>query len=282
MENARKSPRARVRIFLGISNRTDWLPRKLKALHMAVWLGSLDAPDLNDVTGACYGTSSDFGGEKHNLRGFFNGEETVPMRIFPGCRSLLVAAAGGGREAIALAKSGFEITAFDSSEALIKNCRNNVAKAGVEARILHSRPDDIPDDLGIYDGLVVGRGAYHHIPGRRSRIRFLEKCREHLAPNSPVFLNDFFVLPIDASGAELTMKIARFVRRIRNSRYPVELGDQLNAQNFYHLFRRCEIEDELHEAGYRLKVFAATPWSDGDNLAHAVATAVDEHESQTL
>jgi hypothetical protein len=249
---------------------------------MAVWLGCFDAADLNDVTAACYGTVSDFGSEKHNLGGFYSGEEAVPMRIFPGCRSLLVAAAGGGREAIALAKRGFEITAFDSSESLTEACRNNVTKAGVEARILDSGPDDIPDDLGVYDGLVVGRGAYHHIPGRRRRIRFLEKCRAHLAPNGPVFLNDFFVLPTDSRGAALTMKIARFVRRIRNSRYPVELGDQLNSQNFYHLFRRCEIEAELHEAGFRLQVFAATPWNDGANLAHAVATAVDRHENQLL
>ena len=59
----------RVRIFLSISSLTDWLPRKLKAAHMAIWLGLLNASDFNEITAASYNLSSGFESEKHNLWG---------------------------------------------------------------------------------------------------------------------------------------------------------------------------------------------------------------------
>ena len=266
----------RVRTFLKISGLTDWLPQKLKAAHMAIWLGFLDNSDLNEVTAANYNLSSGFESESHNLCGLWPCEEDVITRIFPDCQSLLVAAAGGGREAIALAKKGFEVTAFDSSEALTSACRANIAKAELKATILDSEPDQIPSGLGVYDGLVVGRGAYHHIPGRRRRIRFLQKCREHLRHNAPVFLDDFHTLPIVSKGFERTAYIASFVRRVRRSQDAIEIGDQLSPLNFYHRFQRQEVEVELHEAGFQLQFFAETPWGDGANLAHAVARATSE------
>ncbi len=264
-------PRLRVRIFLALSTRWDWLPQTLRAAHMAIWLGILDEDDLNVVTAGSYDVSSDFGSQSHNLRGFFTEEEKVVRKLFPGTQSLLVAAAGGGREAIALAREGYEVTAFDSSEALTIACRANIIKAGVKATILDASPDSVPKGLGLYDGLLVGRGAYHHIPGRRRRIRFLKKCWAHLTHDAPVFLDDFFVLPVDSKGFEKTRRIARVVRWIRRSQEPIEIGDQLNSENFYHRFQRHEIEAELHEAGFRVELIAPTPWRDDPNLAHAVA-----------
>jgi 2-polyprenyl-3-methyl-5-hydroxy-6-metoxy-1,4-benzoquinol methylase len=267
----------RVRIFLSISGLTDWLPHKLKAAHMAIWLGLLNESDLNEVTAASYDYASGFGSESHNLDGLWPWEEEVIRRIFPDCQSLLVAAAGGGREAIALAHEGFEVTAFDASEALTSACRANIVKAEVKATILDSEPDKVPSGLGVYDGLIMGRGSYHHIPGRCSRIRFLQECREHLSADAPVFLNDFHALPTVSKGIRRTASIASFVRRIRRSQESIEIGDQLNSDNFYHRFRREEIATELHEAGFQLESFTATPFGDGANLAYAVAKATSGH-----
>ena len=186
---------------------------------------------------------------------------------------ILVAAAGGGREAIALAKKGFSITAFDSNETLVSACRANASRAGVEAIVLNSKPDGIPGNLGTYDGLFVGRGAYHHIPGRSSRICFLQKCKEHLAPKARVFLGDFHTFPANSIGIKLSADVARVVRRLRRSSDPIELGDRLNAENYYHRFRREEIESELHESGFQLDLYSESPWSEDSDLAFAIASA---------
>ena len=240
---------------------------------MAIWLGLLDANDLNAVTAMPYSTPGGFDSEEFNFQGLWSWEEAVIERIFGDCRTILIAAAGGGREAIALGSKGFEVTAFDCSETLTRAARTNLAKAGVKAVVLDSAPDDVPDGLGEYDGLLVGRGAYHHIPGRQRRIQFLKKCRAHLPANAPLFLDDFHVMPPDNKGLMRTAVIARFVRRMRSSQEPVELGDQLNPANFYHRFQREQMETELSEAGFQLELYATSPMENSDNLAHVIATA---------
>jgi SAM-dependent methyltransferase len=244
---------------------------------MAIWLGVLDNRDLNAVTAVGYNHSG-FETKEHNSMGLWEWEEAIVDQIFDNCRTLLVAAAGGGRETIALAKKGFHVTAFDSSDALTSACRTNISRAKVGAVILDAEPDKVPEGLKIYDGLIVGRGAYHHIPGQQTRIRFLQMCRNHLAPGAPIFLDDFHVLKAHSYGSSIVANIARFVRWLRRSPDSIDFGDHLNSVNYYHRFRRDEIEFELNESGFRLGLYAETPWPHGEGvkMVHAIAYAVSE------
>ena len=180
------------RCYLHLAPLIGWLPGRLAALHRAIWLGLLDSQALNEVTRFQYSSSSGFGAEGHNLAGLWPWEADTIRKYLADCPNVLVAGAGGGREAIALAQLGYNVTAFDFCETLTAACRRHIANAGITARVLDAPPDGLPDDLGVYDGMIAGRGFYHHIPGRGRRIAFLEGCRTHIVPGGPLFLSDFF------------------------------------------------------------------------------------------
>lgn len=263
---------AAARGYLFWSRWFRWLPAKLMVLGQAIWMGLLDPDQLNEITLVGYLGQSGFESETFNLQlGLWPWETDAVRDHLAHCSSLLVAGAGGGREVIALAKKGFEVTAFDFSTDLVTACRRNVASAGCTAKVLQAPADGVPDGLGRYDGLVVGRGFYHHIPARNRRVAFLAACHQHLAAGAPVFMSDFFVRPADSVAHRRIVAVANLVRRLRKSPQRVELGDSLNFC-MQHAFVRQEIESELADAGFSLQVYAASPFGHGSHLAHAVAT----------
>jgi len=106
----------------------------------------------------------------------------------------------------------------------------------VEGRVITSRSDEAPEGLGVYDGAIVGWGAYMHIPGRGKRVAFLKQCREHVRPGSPILLS-FFTRPANNWEFRWVNAIAGSVRRLRRCAEKVELGDKLMG-TFDHFFTR--------------------------------------------
>jgi cyclopropane fatty-acyl-phospholipid synthase-like methyltransferase len=185
---------------------------------------------------------------------------------------VLVAGAGGGREAIALARQGCHVTAFDFCQALTRACRRHLAQAGLEARVLDAPPDALPSGLSVYDGIYAGRGFYHHIPGRSRRVAFLQACRRVTVPGAPLFLSDFFTRSTNDRSHAKTFFISNAIRKLRRSPEAVEIGDWLS-DCMQHAFVPSEIESELGEAGFRLALYADSPFGPGSHLGHAVGIA---------
>ncbi len=218
----------------------------------------LTLDDLDRITMECYSkrAPSGFDSSDHNLGGLWSWEESAFQDYLPPAGRVLVAGAGGGREMVALARSGYQVVGFDASQDLVDSCRANLGLAGVTAEALWAAPGDVPRDIGPFDALVVGRGVYHHIPRASRRVRFLSACRDQLAPGAPLLLGD--VLFTEAP-------------RKPPSGSAVEAGDHVGSA-FFHRFTRDEIDSELGRAGFDLVDFRRTPF-DGGTLAHAVARA---------
>ncbi len=265
----------RARLYRRFMASFGWLPQKPLAFFQAVWLGLLDAETLNEVTRAGYadGDAEGCGSEEANFQGFWPWEFDAVQTNFHDCRQILVAGAGGGREVIALIQLGFEVTAFDFCEGLTAACRRNLGKAQMEACVLDAPPDRLPQGLGLFDAILVGRGFYHHIPGRARRVAFLQECRSRIKLDSPLLVSDFFVRTEQACGYPKTQRIANFVRRLRRSDEQVELGDWLS-EGMQHAFVRSEIESELAEAGFRTASYAHSPLGEGAHGASAVGISV--------
>jgi len=228
----------------------------------------LDADSLNEITRSFYSTENGFESEEFNIhQGLWHWEADAIQERFVNCKRVLVAGAGGGREVIALARFGFEVTGFDFSHILTKACRDNLEKAGCHACVLDEPPDEVPAGLNAYDALLIGRGFYHHIPGRMRRIKFLESCCRYLPIGAPVILSDFFTRPDGMKFYRRTQSTANFVRGIRNSTEQVELGDWLS-NCMQHVFIREEIEQELLTAGIKPEIYWISPFSDDSRLAH--------------
>lgn len=242
----------------------------LKYFWSALWLGMLDADTLNEITRVYYMGESGFEAEDFNInQGLWPWEAELIKNHFQGNEHVLVAGAGGGREVIALARLGYRVTAFDFSSHLTEACRLNLDKSGCIARVLEAPPDGIPEGLETHDALLVGRGFYHHIPGRLRRIAFLKACMACLAVGAPVILSDFFTRTVDSRFYRRAQALANCWRRLRNQSERVELGDWLT-NTMQHAFTREEIEREFLEAGIKLEVYAISPFGEDSRLAHAV------------
>ena len=238
-----------------------------QVVHQGVWLGLLDVDGLHEIGERQYLTWKGlYGNREYNLSGLLAWEAVAVDRFFSRCRSILVGGVGGGREIIALSKKGFLVDGFECCRDFVAVCEKLMTAEGVNARIVASPPDVIPEDFGIYDGLIMGWGAYMHIVGRTTRIEFFKRFRRHVRVGGPVLVS-FLTRKQNSRKAAWVFWIAQSIQRLRRNAFRVELGDSLHG-SFAHFFTSEEIEEELREAGFQLEYYADQPYG------HAVAKAV--------
>src|SRR5712692_3024321 len=248
--SAPQRPASRLRLFY-LSHRVSVRAHRLiEALHAGFWLGFLDRDQINAVVSQRYDETELYRTAAHNLYGFFPSETEIMRDHFNGCRSVVVAAAGGGREMIALAQAGIRVDGFECNPGLVEKCKEFLAQAGVSARILHALPDQVPSGLQQYDGAIVGFGALAHIVGRTKRLNFLRDLKSHLHPRAPLLLS-VGRRPHGSRYHIWIYQIARAIRMLRRSADPIELGDDL-FDCFTHRFVESELQSELKEAGFEV------------------------------
>jgi len=218
------------------------------AIHEGFWLGYLSADDLDAITRDHYHNSQEYASPEHNQRGLFDWERVVVEQYFQPGSSILVAAAGGGREVLALRRTGFQAEGFDCSATLVQASNASFDRLGEPRGVTLCPSGEVPSGPVLYRGLVVGWSGYTHIPARRRRIAFLQQLRNRALPGAPVLISFF---PREASSETLIYRIARISRVLfRKRKEQSELGDHLG-WCFSHTFTREEIELELRAAGFR-------------------------------
>ena len=255
----------RVRVFAVADSAFRFTVSGLRALHQGFWLGALDHRDLDALAELQYSRWTQYRSDDHNLSGLRDWELAALTTYFPGHGSLLVAAAGGGREVFSLSGMGYDVDAFDCAAALVEHCREQLRRQGIEARVQRAAPSQVPGNLGRYAGIVIGWGGYMHIAGRSRRIAFLQALRQHADESAPLLLS-FFTRGGASRQLEWTHRIARRVRALRFSPDEVELGDTLEG-TFDHLFTEADLQSELSAGGFELVDYRESPYG------HAVARA---------
>jgi len=238
----------------------------LSAMHEGFWLGCLNADELNAITATHYGDSQFYASNEHNVSGLFEWESEILGRYFRSSSRVLVAAAGAGREVLALRKAGFDATGFECSLPLVSASQKIFDQLGETNSVTYWPQDSVPPGHGNYDGLILGWGGYTHIPTKERRISFLEGLRRHVPPQSPLVLS-FFTRTGDSVYDRATYRTARFCRFfLRGAKQAPELGDRLDWSRFVHRFTRCELEVELKRAGFRVEHYR-----EESGTGHAVA-----------
>jgi len=242
------------------------LVRVMSAVHEGFWLGCLSADELNSITAAHYGESQFYTSNEHNLSGFFDWEAEVLGRYFrPGSR-VLVAAAGAGREVLALRKGGFEAVGFECSLPLVTASQKIFDELGQPDPVKYWPPDRVPSGPASHDGLILGWSAYTHIPTRNRRIAILAGLRKRVPSKSPLILS-FFTRQSDSRREKHVHRMGTLCGFfLRGRKEPLELGDRIEWSRFVHRFTKDELEDELRTAGFRVDYYREST-SDG----HAVA-----------
>lgn len=250
------------RLYLAGYRGLEGMTRLVSGVYTGVWLGAFRSRDLHRVSELKYERAGFYRTEGYNRWGLWECERRVVERHFTACRRLIVLAAGGGREVLALRLLGLSVDGFEADARLVEFANGLLEKEGLVADIERVPWDECPPGDRRYDGGIVGWSGYMHIRGRARRVAFLRQLRSRLETGAPVLLSfharmgrsRFF--PVVARVGNLT---ARMLGRER-----VEVGDCL-IPSFAHFFTRKELERELAEAGFELLEFETAEYG------HAVA-----------
>jgi 2-polyprenyl-3-methyl-5-hydroxy-6-metoxy-1,4-benzoquinol methylase len=247
--NLSQSADVRLRLFYSSQQVFTRARRVMEAIYAGWWLGLLDRRELNALVFRKYDEAEMYQTAAHNFCGLFPTESELVRDYFKTCQSVLVAAAGGGREVIALAQAGMRVHGFDCSLKLVEKCKEFLTQAGVSGQVSSAPQDQIPRGLERYDGAIVGYGAYAHMVGRAGRVNFLREVKECLRPGAPLLVS-VGRRPQGSRYHNWIYRIARAIRLIRRSADPIEVGDDLT-NCFTHRFVVSELRAELQEAGFK-------------------------------
>jgi hypothetical protein len=113
--------------------------------------------------------------------------------------SVLIGAAGAGREAYALQELGYQVRAFEPSASAFHRCQLRLGSKLVDqasyrefiATVLRHEKTrfELPSDTK-FDAILLGWGSFGHVLQRSDRLELLRAC-DQVAPEGPILLSIF-------------------------------------------------------------------------------------------
>jgi hypothetical protein len=235
----------------------DAVQNAASAAFSGFWLGLLDRRALHLLDEVHYNGQKPYWTVEYNRHGLWDWEATAVDRYFSGCKCVLVAAAGGGREVLALSRRGLEVDAFECHPGLAGFANSLLASEGSRASVCIAPRDGCPDLVRVYDGVIVGWGAYTLIMGRSRRVAFLQQLRALSRPQAPILVS-YWARVGREHALGLTARTANAIRRLMRKER-CEIGDSL-APSFGHFFTDEEIVAELRDGGYDVVFESREPY----------------------
>jgi SAM-dependent methyltransferase len=248
MPGTRQGDSRRGRLWWRAYRRVGRLPRPVPALGRAVALGVMRPDDLHAFNVRWYAAQpARYGRPDYVESGFFDWEVAAVDGWFPASGRVLVAAAGAGREMLALHRRGYAVHGFDPSAELRACAAAPFAAAGLAATVDPAEHDRVPPLDGPYVAAVLGWSAYGFIATAERRVAFLAELSAALAPGAPVLLSMWGRRP-PSRRYDAVLRVANLIRRARHAP-PASPGDDLEPY-FVHRFTAAEVRSELAAAGF--------------------------------
>jgi hypothetical protein len=241
---------ARLRLFYGGRRLSGRIQRLIRAIYAGFWLGWFDDADVRTVVGRLYEENDLYRTAEHNLQGLFSWETELLNEHFASRDSIVVAAAGGGREMIGLARAGWRVDGFECDPVLVEKCERFLSQAAVAGHIVQAPPDKVPSGFKQYGAAIVGCGALGHIVGRAKRVNFLKDLKSLMTSGAPLLLS-VGRRPQGSRYHQVIYQIAKVIRMIRGSQDSPEVGDD-PLDCYTHLFTEAEVHAELRDAGFEV------------------------------
>ncbi len=117
----------------------------------------------------------DFCSEQFVGQGLSIQETELFRRITTSGGRILVLGAGGGREALAFAGKGYEVTAVDFIPAMLSALNDHADRMGLQVNTLPAEITEYSAPAGTFDVIWLSSFMYSSIPTRQKRERFLKK-----------------------------------------------------------------------------------------------------------
>ena len=218
----------------------------LDALFSGFWLGIMGRKSLvysDELYHSCAPSYSD---EKYNESGFFDWEKPYIEKYFCDAKNVLLIAAGGGREVIALSKMGIKVDGYECNLRLVEFGNSLLKKHDINSSIKYLVRNSVPDDIKQYDGIIIGWGAYSLIRGNETRIGFLNSLKPFFKPET-LLMASFVYSTRRRRKDKIIKQVADFLSFF-HKKDRTEIGDRL-VPYFIHYFSEDEIKSEFAQAG---------------------------------
>ncbi len=176
-------------------------------------------------------------------------ESAFVAKYLKGKKTCLVLQSGGGRESLALARLGFEVTGIDCCEALVERAKDHAKALSLSCRFEIGEMSEGTPAKRKFDALFLTQYMYSAIPTRERRITFLEKARTFLAEDGFFYL-EFYSDEV-LEGNDWRFRIKRVLARLWGRNQELETGDSYEVDHFWHDFNcESEILPEFEEAEF--------------------------------
>lgn len=192
-------------------------------------------------------------GEESRISQDLDPNENVLLEKLPAKRGrLLVLAAGGGRDAIALALRGFDVTGVDFVPEIVEKAKENAAKRGLKLSFLVQEISKLDMPTNVFDIVWCTGGLYCNIPTFKRRIEMLNRIWRCLRPGGYFVFNFHWG---KRSRYRPTMEcIRRAIAILTFGNLSYEKGDFLAYNSeFIHVFcSQDELRSELEAGGFEV------------------------------
>lgn len=211
--------------------------------------------DLIEFNRRYYGKSAeiqDWSNERRILSGLNDLERSLLQKIGNRGGKLLLLGLGGGREAIALSKLGFEVTGIDFIRQMVDQARQNAADHGVKITGLVQEISALAVPDMEFEMAWLLAGMYSSIPTRKKRVKMLKRIAAALKPGGH-FIFGFFWYP-QKSNSSAGFFFRKLIAWMTLGYFRYEKGDMLRFNREYiHAFDSVDrLRKEVNEGGFEL------------------------------
>ena len=200
-----------------------------------------------------YSKSAKFWGSDDTVnKGLHPMEKEVLEKLNLTGGKVLVLGLGGGREAIPLARMGFEVTGVDFIPEMVDLARKNALKHGVR---IDARVGDfarLTPPPASFDLICLFDRMYSTIPTRTRRINMAKQMHAALRPGG--WFACMFLWNPSLGFSPRVDRLRKIFAHLTRGNLSYERGDHLMGEvEFYHYFRQeAELAGEFSEAGFKL------------------------------
>ncbi len=191
-------------------------------------------------------------GEKEWVDSGLDDDETTIMDKIPLKQGrFLILGLGGGREAIDLARKGFEVTGVDFVSEMVEKAKENASRSGVSIEGVVQEFSTLDMPVGSYDIVWISEIMYSCIPTRKKRVETLKQISKLLKPGGYFVCQCAYNPNHRSRKGELIRKAFAFLT-LGNFWY--ENGDALwSNMEFIHTFTsEDELRSEVAESGFEV------------------------------
>lgn len=235
---------------------SSWSLRLLKKMYSfsdavlsGFWLGVLSEKNIGKYNDLHYDAGLTYINDNYNLSGLQRWEHEMLKKFFSKSTTFMIIGAGGGRETAALRKWEREVDSYECSGRLVRYANDFLRRNNIDATVTYLEKNSVPQTSKQYDGIILGWGAYSHIPGSGKRTTLLRALQPFCRKETRIMIS-FLVKDGMGRKDKIIKNVSNFFRYF-TGRSKTESGDRLLSY-YAHFFDKSEIDAELTAAGFKM------------------------------